>query len=294
MADAQALLQKNVQADKKAASGGGGGFSRFFGGGTTNYEDAAELYVQAANAFKLQRMSKEAGQAFEKAAAMQLKTDEKDDAPNTLVEAYKVYRKTDPEDAARVMESAIQMYTAKGNFRRAATNKSDLAGLYELELNNIPKALEAYDVAGEWFSGDQAEALANKAWLKVGELAALQEDYARAIARFEDVARSSVSNNLTRYSVKEYFFKAGLCHIASGDLVATKRAFDTYINLDPGFMSTREFELLQDIVTALESADQELFTEKVFGYDQLSKLDKWKTTLLLKIKNGIEDEPDLT
>lgn len=51
---------------------------------------------------------KEAGQAFEKAANIQTsKLNEPDDAANTLVEAFKVYKKTDPLDAARCLDVAI-------------------------------------------------------------------------------------------------------------------------------------------------------------------------------------------
>lgn len=40
---------------------------------------------------------------------------------------------------------------------------------------------------------------------------------------------------------------------------------------------------------AIEQGDQEAFADKLFQYDQLSKLDKWKTTLLLRVKNNIEE-----
>lgn len=52
MADPRALLQK---ADK-AAAGASGGFS-FFGGRTEKWENAADLYSQAANAFRVQKLS---------------------------------------------------------------------------------------------------------------------------------------------------------------------------------------------------------------------------------------------
>lgn len=52
MADPRALLQK---ADK-AAAGAGGGFS-LFGGRTEKWENAADLYTQAANAFRVQKLS---------------------------------------------------------------------------------------------------------------------------------------------------------------------------------------------------------------------------------------------
>ena len=41
--------------------------------------------------------------------------------------------------------------------------------------------------------------------------------------------------------------------------------------------------------------DQEIFADKLYQYDQLSKLDKWKTTLLLRVKGAIEkDEEDFS
>ena len=103
---------------------------------------------------------KEAGQALEKAAQMQLKTDEKDDAANPLVEAYKSYRRTDPQDAVRVLKQAITLFTGKGNFRRAAGYQFSLAELYEVETELFPakNALDAYDAAAEWYASDQADA----------------------------------------------------------------------------------------------------------------------------------------
>lgn len=131
--------------------------------------------------------------------------------------------------------------------------------------------------------------LANKLWLKVGDLAALDGDYYKAIENFEKVSASSVSNNLMKWSVKDYFLKAGLCHLAVGDMVATHRALEKYRDMDPTFPSTREHQLLVDLTEQVEAGDQEAFAEKLFLYDQMSKLDKWKTTILLRIKNAIEE-----
>ncbi|KAI4126535.1 MAG: hypothetical protein LQ338_003691 [Usnochroma carphineum] len=284
--DPRALLQKA----EKAAQSAGGGFS-FFGGKTEKYENAADLYTQAANAFRMQKQGKEAGQAFERAASIQTsKLSEPDDAANSLTEAYKCYRKTDPEEAARVLSQAITHYTSKGNFRRAATNQQNLAEIYEIELGDNKRAMEAYEVAAGWFEGDNAEALANKLYLKVADLSALEGDYQKSVENYEKVARSSVSNNLMKWSVKDYFLKAGICHLASGDTVATSRALDSYRDLDPTFSSTREHQLLVDLAEAVEQGDQEMFADKLFQYDQLSKLDKWKTTLLLRVKEGIEEK----
>lgn len=132
--------------------------------------------------------------------------------------------------------------------------------------------------------------LANKLFLKVAELAALEGEYQRSIENYEKVAHSSVDNNLMKWSVKDYFLKAGMCHLASQDMVATQRALASYRELDPTFASTREHQLLVDLAEAVEQGDQEAFADKLFQFDQLSKLDKWKTTILLRVKEGIEEK----
>ncbi|KAF5104037.1 hypothetical protein DV451_001028 [Geotrichum candidum] len=107
---------------------------------------------------RLQKDGRAAGQTFEKAAAAQQKTDSKDEAANTLVEAYKAYKQTDPEDAARVLSQAVHLFTLRGAFRRAAGYQMDLGSIYENDLGNVELAVEAYEKAGDWYFEDQAEA----------------------------------------------------------------------------------------------------------------------------------------
>jgi alpha-soluble NSF attachment protein len=104
------------------------------------------------------------------------------------------------------------------------------------------------------------------------------------------VASSSVSNNLMKWSVKDYFLKSGMCILAVGDMVAMNRAMEKYREMDNSFASTREHQLLIDLAEAVEAGDQELFSDKLFQYDQISKLDKWKTTILLRVKSTIEEK----
>lgn len=208
------------------------------------------------------------------------KLNEPDDMANTLQEAFKAYRKTAPEEAARVLSLAIDHYLSKGNFRRAAVHKQNLAELYE-ELSDRRRAREAYEAAATWYDDDNASALANKLYLKAGDLAALDEDYLPAIQYFEQVARQSISNNLMRYSVKDYLLRAGICHLAF-DIVGAKRALESYRDLDPSFLAQKEYQLLNDLGEAVEHSDAEVFAEKLFRYDQLSPLNSWCTTILLR------------
>ena len=75
-------------------------------------------------------------------------------------------------------------------------------------------------------------------------------------------------------------------------MVATSRALESYRDLDPTFASQREHQILVDLAEAVEQGDQEMFADKLFQYDSLSKLDKWKTTILLRVKNGIEEKEE--
>jgi alpha-soluble NSF attachment protein len=129
--------------------------------------------------------------------------------------------------------------------------------------------------------------LANKLWLKVADIAALEGDYHKAIEKLEKTAQNSINNNLMKYSVKEWFLKAGLCHLATRDPVAGPRAVQKYVEWDPTFKSQREYKLLEDLIAAIEAQDTQMFTNQLYAYDQVSRLDNWKVEILNRIKGGM-------
>lgn len=95
MSNAQELLSKAAKKESSSSSG----FASFFGGGssTTKFEEARDLYVSAANAFKLEKSFKDSGDAFIRAGDCAVKAIEKDDAANDYWNAAKAYKKTHPE-----------------------------------------------------------------------------------------------------------------------------------------------------------------------------------------------------
>jgi alpha-soluble NSF attachment protein len=66
---------------------------------------------------------------------------------------------------------------------------------------------------------------------------------------------------------------------------------DKYANQDTTFSSTREAKFVNALKEAVEAGDEESFTGAVVEFDQVTKLDNWKTGILLKIKRGIQEEP---
>lgn len=78
------------------------------------------------------------------------------------------------------------------------------------------------------------------------------------------------------------------------DSVTAKRNLAKYSTLDTTFSSTREAKFVNILIDAVEAGDTESFTGALVEYDQVTKLDNWKTNILLKIKRGIQEEPALT
>lgn len=129
--------------------------------------------------------------------------------------------------------------------------------------------------------------LATKAFLKVADLAALIGNYALAVEKYEQVAKQDLKDPLARWSLQDYFFKACLCHIAALDFVAADRSLNQYVEWDPGFANSREYQLLHDVILATKEGDEKQFSIVLYEYDQFSRLDRWKTSMFLKVKRNI-------
>src|ERR1700730_5133195 len=86
---AQTLLEK---ADKKAISSGG-----WFSSSSSKFEEAGDLYQQAANSFKIDKLFKEAGDAFAREAECREKSGENSEAANAWWNASKAYKRGFPD-----------------------------------------------------------------------------------------------------------------------------------------------------------------------------------------------------
>lgn len=58
------------------------------------------------------------------------------------------------------------------------------------------------------------------------------------------MAGTSLDSSLLKYSAKEYYFRAALCHLCV-DVLNAQLAMNQYIELYPAFQDSREYKLLQ-------------------------------------------------
>lgn len=124
---------------------------------------------------------------------------------------------------------------------------------------------------------------------------------------YEKVSLSSLDNNLTKWSVTQYLFKAGLCRLALGTVVGTAvthvpaansvhaqllsppakstrslvwprlcpscvlllmdSGAERYKDLHAQFEGSREAKFLEDLSDAFEEKDVEKFTDAVYEFD---------------------------
>ncbi|KAG6509750.1 alpha-soluble NSF attachment protein-like [Zingiber officinale] len=289
MADQSAKAEEFVQKAEKKLSGWG-----IFG---SKYDDATDLFEKAANWFKLAKNWDRAGSVYIKIADCQLKLDSKHEAATSYVDAANCYKKISIQDAAESLNQAVNLFLEIGRLNMAARYCKELGELYE-QAQDLEKAIVYFERAADLFQSEEVTTSANQCNQKVAQFAAQLEQYPKAIGILEVIARQSINNNLLKYSVKGILLNAGICQLCKGDVVAVTNALERYEELDPTFSGTREYKLLSNLAEALDEGDVVKFTDAVQEYDSMTRLDSWKTTLLLRVKNTIklkeEEEDDLT
>jgi alpha-soluble NSF attachment protein len=73
-------------------------------------------------------------------------------------------------------------------------------------------------------------------------------------------------------------------------MVKTSQALANYCNMDMNFESSREYTLLKGVVDCIDQQDIDHFTQLVYDYDKLTRLDAWKTAVLLKVKKSMDSD----
>nr|CAA58050.1 SNAP-type protein [Doryteuthis pealeii]prf//2106379A SNAP-type protein [Doryteuthis pealeii] len=281
----QKAMQLMQEAEKKLGSSKGFLSSLF--GGSSKTEEAAELFVRAANTFKMAKNWASAGQCFCKAAQLQLTLQSRHEAATHYVDAGNAFKKADPNESINCLLKAVEIYTDMGRFTIAAKHHITVAEIYENELADIEQAMSHYERAADYYKGEESNSAANKCFLKVAQYSAQLEQYQKAIDIYEQVASNCMENALLKYSAKDHFFRAALCHMCN-DIVNAKLVIPKYEEMFPAFSDSRECNLLKSVLDSMDNVDE--FTKAVADYDSISRLDQWLTMMFLRIKNQITEE----
>ena len=245
--------------------GASSGFFGFLFGGSNKEDEGLEMLGRAANLYKMAKNWGKAGNTFTKIASHHAKKGSKHDAATSFVEAANCYKKTDPKEASESLLKAIDIYTDMGRFTIAAKHHQTVAELFEDNVANLETVIQHYQIAADYYKGEESTSSANKCLVKVAEYSATLEKYEKAIQIYEQVqflsnfrilrfylknlfqiATDCIQSNLLKYSAKDYFFKGLLCHLCVDSLNAS-HALSRYEDQYPAFSDSREAKLIRSL-----------------------------------------------
>lgn len=266
----------------------------WFGGKEKNQEDAAEALMQAANAYKIGGLNQEAGNTYNRVGDLYRGIGQNSEAAKAYSQAGSCFKKLNPTDAIQSYQSAISIMMDDGRLQQAAKLSRECAELCESDDTGdlVDKAIEYYNQAASFFDMEDSKAAASSCRSKVAELCSAAKDPPDLLTAgqiYNDLGLNCLDSNLLKFNAKGYFLQAILCQLANGDNVGAQNSVQRYQAVDYTFSESREGRFCQQLVTAVEEYDGEGLAQASFEYDRISKLDPWKTSMLVKIKRSIQD-----
>lgn len=270
-------------------------------------EEAAELYQKAGNAFKVGGFFQEAGNAYSKAASIyQDKLKNGMEASKCLTETGHCFKKVDTKKAIASYRSSIEILCDAGRLSQAARLSKEVAELFENDddtaEDNAVLAIESYQQAAELYEMEQQKSQGSQCLAKVAELSSAAKDppdFLRAAEIYETLGKNCLDSNLLKYNAKGHFLNSVLCHLANQDSVGASQAMARFSSLDYTLKESREGKFASELIECVESGDSEGFATTCYEFDRISKLDPWKTTILLSIRkavdgggDGVDDDDD--
>lgn len=262
------------------------------------FEEAQEMLEKAANLYKMGKCWMKAGNTYKRLSEVHLKLESPYDAATSLQEAANCFVKVNPPDGIACLLEAVDMFREMGKLPQAAKLHKQIGEMYEGE-SDMEKAIQHFTKSAEFYEAESQPAGAQPSFIKIAMLSAQVENYTLAVDTFEKLASMALDNPMLRYGAKDHLFKAGLCHFAAFQGLEKgpteiRQHLERYQTMDVTFMDTREFRFLMELVDAFEKRDVDVFQRAVVEFDRIARLDDWKTAILLRIRNRLEKEPDVT
>eukprot|EP01064_Diplonema_japonicum_P037114 TRINITY_DN8617_c1_g1_i1.p1 TRINITY_DN8617_c1_g1~~TRINITY_DN8617_c1_g1_i1.p1 ORF type:complete len:303 (+),score=80.97 TRINITY_DN8617_c1_g1_i1:41-949(+) len=282
---------------------------KFFGG-SSKYEDARDLYVQAANQYKkLQDWAGAAG-AFMKCYQMSVKTKCDSEMISDLMDAANCYRKFDCKEATETQNMALDLLDKNGRYDRAAKLCIESAKIFEELLHGESGSKEeelneqlliCYEKARDYYKlMKNSTTHGNEVNRKIANVKTQQGKYEEAIEIFEDLGKQCAEDNLLRFNAKGHFFNALLCQLplispmaCEPGIDAFRDKFEEYCDIDLQLCdSTHEYEFCKSVISAFEEGDGAIYQEAYRRYDKIIPFEKATELMVLKGKQILNKRVD--
>ncbi len=279
------LYNQALSATKKSSSL----LSKMFGQSEAGLEAASELFKRAATAFKLEKNYSKAAESYLKAVEVLIAQNAVSyDVNNSYIEAARCHIKAGSIiEGIDIMEyKAMPSIIDEGSLIKAAKLYTEMANIC---LDNKEKAIKYFEEAAKYYQMENATTtyIASLAQVAILSCQLDNPNYTRSIEIFASIGKEAADNQNLKYQATEYFFNCIIVCIAKDDIVLATNYLDEFANICYPFTNSREYKLLQDIICAYPDNNVTAFTDAVFNYDQISRLNPWRTSILLTIKNNM-------
>jgi alpha-soluble NSF attachment protein len=169
---------------------------------------------------------------------------------------------------------------------------STKAGKMFQESGDLDAAIEAYQDAAQLYDDENQPLQAVNQIAIIADIKAAQQKWLEAACVYREVAERRMRDRLTQMAAGEFFTKAVLCQMAADDAIGAENMLREFVTTNPGWERSREHAMLADVLKAIDEGDRESFTTAVAEYDQIKRLDRWMTDVLLLVKGSVEFETD--
>eukprot|EP00924_Labyrinthula_sp_SR-Ha-C_P016634 maker-scaffold_6-snap-gene-10.5-mRNA-1 protein AED:0.05 eAED:0.05 QI:96/1/1/1/0.66/0.5/4/933/309 len=261
------------------------------------FDDAIAKYTRAANIFKMAESFELAAKSFEKVAdiSTQAKMSNFQVAQNYFLSGDS-WKNVNKDKATDAYNFGIKLVVEEGRFGQGAKYSEQIGEMYEKEQDSS-NAQIYFEQASKYFLADNSPTRSNKCLEKVAKIQAENvedsDQLGKAASLFERLGDACLESNLLKFNARKHFFHCCLCHLARNDLVAVELKYEEFVQRDYSWKDSREGKLIESIISCLKDEDVDKFSDVLFAYDQISRLDPLQTSLLLKTKRALEPSPEL-
>jgi len=241
----------------------------------------AEDFVKAGNHFIIEDKYALAAESFEKAGHIYIINDYKFLAANTFVKAVDNYVKDKQYKVAQdLLNVAINIYLENGNFASVAKQLQNLGDIYYQD-KQISLAIESYEKSCKWFCNENSKNTGCGILYKAAELAIESKDYIKAISLLTQVKKYYETNKITEFKGKQLLLEIFILKLYLDD------ECESYFLTQEKHKSTREYQLIDQLIKSLNKHDKEQFNEAIGNFDSIQPLEGWKLQLLTEIKERV-------
>lgn len=252
---------------------------------------AADLYIKAANQYKIIGLYEKAAETFLLATKIYKKKSKYNIANNIVSAADCYYKMGNHELSKKYYHKAINIFEYNSNFTDAAKYLKTLASIYE-EDDDMDTSIKLYKLASKYFksnsmSYERINCLSNIARINIRE-----KNYSLAYQCFEKIANYYNKETIVNFKYAEYCFSAMMCLLHEEDWVACKKTLEKYSASNSSFKTTPEYSIINSIIQNFERGDVESFSKTIKSNTINRKFKDWHHLILDKLESKLEQQDD--